>query len=360
MKAAKALAALTLVISSLGGTASPVSAAPIMVANPSEMSRFSPTSGDITTGRDSYGRYIYQWMYWDNPRRFEHLDTSIDAYEHEAFFKPGYCWPGNYTGSWDSNLPYPYLDTDLDDHSSTGYSRAGGSGYSFLLNSSTWYYHWLRTTTPCTPDNGTPFRVKTQDSYRQPGNCSMNFQYCVFSAVGSPRDLVPYAANWTTQGYYSYNMNQLINESFESDSYGWALMGPYGRQQWAFYSGGYEKTKFVQFNCGGQMTADTGCSIAQDRAFAIKGTDLWTYEVGLRCSSNTACPVRLVLWGLGINGNENMVLTDSIPPGGWTVRSFRVKSFNAHNTARFQIYNDSWHQNLDVDFATLHWSDTAP
>ncbi|MEW6153671.1 MAG: hypothetical protein AB1673_06745 [Actinomycetota bacterium] len=84
---------------------------------------------------------------------------------------------------------------------------------------------------------------------------------------------------------------------------------------------------------------------------------MFTAEVALRCNAQIPCPVTLALWGLGINGDEPAARNITVPLGGWSVYGLIAQGYAPHSKLRFEVYNGTFGQNLDVDFATPHWSD---
>lgn len=330
------------------------------VVDPSILSRFFPTHGSISVGPDS--PQIYQSMFWENSSRLRDLRQShTDAYEHEAFFPPDECGPGNYSGSWDSNLPIAYLDTDVDDDPADGYSRAGGSAFSIGIATGTWYYHSLGLSSGCNLSNATEFRVKAQDSYRFPAFCASDFAFCVFSEAGSPRDVIPYSAGWRTPSAHTWRYNLLNNESFELGFAEWHLDGS-GTESWDTYAGTPDEGSwYVGFTCGGSF----GCSVRQDVATSVSPTDLFTFEASLRCNASTDCPVKLHIHALGPGQTETVSRSISVPSfsgglGAWVTYGFRGTDFAAFgnaDTVRVEIQNESLLNRLDVDFTTLHKSD---
>lgn len=107
--------------------------------------QFVPSWGAVEVGADSYSKYIYQWMYWDNYTRVAWFTANGDStYEPDALFDgsgSGYPEPahetnvspagpgnsstaygyflrnvyynhGDQAGYWASDLPSSYQDTD--------------------------------------------------------------------------------------------------------------------------------------------------------------------------------------------------------------------------------------------------------
>lgn len=331
------------------------------VTNP--ISEYYPNGIRSTVYKDNISNFTFQDMIWDNAARVYSLrvcDNYCPGYEHETDFYtgPSQCWPGAYSGSWGSDLPNAYLDTDFLDPPDFA-SRAGGSAFSTPLATGRWYYHWLRMDGIC--QDGYPYKIKSQDSYFDPFafRCTgqpSSYQWCVYNRPNSPRDWIPIAAGWTTgpttriAGY-----NQLSNRSFESGFASWATQGT---ASYSVYGGGAkEDNLFVEFNC---RNLQVNCSILQDVNFSVASNHLFTAEVGLRCNSSTACPVVLVLWGLGVTADEGAVRYLTVPPGvgSWSVYGLKAKTYAPHSKLRLEVYNSSFARNLDVDFTTLHWSDT--
>jgi hypothetical protein len=321
---------------------------------------------------------IAQWMSWDNSRRMAKIRDSGNndtrAYEHEAQFGGEVSDYGTTTAN---NIPNYYMDTDLDDPP-TQFTRAGGSWHSQNLNPDTFYYFELKLIDDsdmgapgCPPPIGPPFvqtgvHVASQRSFLN-GPCWPTHAYCVTGLEGWPRDIVPSKAGWVVLPYddptqYYYTTNQLDNPSFEDGSGvdSWGLRpGDDGSANWAVYSGGaFEDSQYVQYNCAGTVS---GCSVYQDVVRPVRPDDYYNERVGLRCRapSGQSCGVTVALWALQ-NGLPNVSVsrTYSIAAdSGWVTVAFKARDWPTREKVRFEIYNNSPSKNLDVDFATVHWSD---
>lgn len=325
------------------------------------VSTYFPSYGNLTTGQDSTSRYITNWMRWESARRLSGLWTSTGAYEHETHLPTFNCWENGFLGRdrgphWDSNLPRAYLDwiTVGDDYP----NRAAGASDSLALTIDFWYYDFIRVVSgPCASQKT---RVRGQRSHRSPDWCFDN-SACVFA--DDLGDIVPYAAGWrapSNSGVYRYN--QLVNESFESCTQNWQnTFLPQGAN-WVCYGPGdpnpsYEVPWFVQFNSG----PNAWTSVFQDVSFPVDPSrDLFRGEMAVRCPAGNpgTCPVVLAVWGLG-NGPESFNYTVQIPrDGAWRHLWTGLHGFSrSHSAVRLEIYNNARNRNVDIDFATLHWTD---
>ena len=337
--------------------------APAQAANgspdPSLLSRYFPTAGQVTVATDDYSSYAYQWAYWQASSRIANLrDSDGDAYEHEVtLFTDDGCWGNAYDrNSWDSNLPYAYLDIDGNDP--VRINRAGGTGRSKFLATGRFYYHWLRVKGKCA--NGYPYVVKGQDSHRS-GPCGAGWQWCVYADNGSPRDIVPFVDSYETGRTYDWWYQRLYNDGFEDGTSGWHLQGQPGTApKWAVYTstGALDRSKYLSFRCNGSV----GCWIYQNAPAAVTPDDLWTAEVGARCRpanpSATSCAMSLGMSGLGVTTDEHVSRAFSVPNDGkWHVYGYRGSRYTHHNRMRFLISNDGVDNRLDIDLTTLHHSD---
>lgn len=343
----------------VGSISGPASAANT-VDNLGEVSIVAPTSGNVTYNRSDCVRpKINHWMYWNTNRRISGLrdkaDNDTRSYEHEAQFE---AYPGDYSSSGVTNLPSYYQDTPLDDPPGQ-YSRAAGSYRSSALVVNTWYYYNLKFSTPSVCIGSTiRYAVASQRSYHN-GACFPSHAYCVTAKQGYPRDIVPITAGFRTNGTtYGYNYNQLQNPSFDAatPTQSWALRGASGgAANWKTYTGGYEGSRYLQFNCAGTVA---GCSIYQDKNFGTHPDHQFTVEVALRCRASVSCPVTLRLWGLDITATEAAGRSYTVPNDGvWRRYSFRGTNYSNHLRLRWEIYNQHKSANVDVDFTTLLWSD---
>jgi hypothetical protein len=346
-----------------GGFLVPSASAGQGSADPSLLSRFFPSAGQVIVGTDDYSSYVYQWTYWQSDARIAALrDNSGDAYEHEAVIRAGdgFCWKEKSYDreSWDSDYPAAYLDTDFED---SGFpSRAGGSGKSNLLITGHYYFHWLRIEDRC--EDGIPYSVKAQDSHRA-GPCSQGYQWCVFADRGSPRDVVPLADDFRTgDDVYRWVYEKLYNDGFEDGTAGWHLQSADARYtaKWNVYasSGALERSRYLSFHCNGSA----GCWIYQNAPYAVTPDDIWTGEMGLRCRpanlADTGCAVSLALSATGGVPDEHVARQFTVPADGkWHIYGWRGSQYTQHQRMRFLIGNDSYANKLDVDLVTLHRSD---
>ena len=327
--------------------------------DPSLLSRFFPTTGQVTVATDDYSSYVYQWVQWQTGSRIANLrDNAGDALEQEVtLFTGGGCWSDGYDrNSWDSNYPTSFLDRFGDDSNRT--NRAGGSGKSQGFATGRWYYHWLRLKGRCA--NGMRYVVKAQDSHRS-GPCGGGYEYCVYADAGSPRDIIPYVDAYESGSTYRWRYQRLYNDGFEDGTRGWALVAqPGSSPYWKVITstGALDRTKFLTFNCKNSP----GCHIYQYAPTTVNADDLWTAEVAVRCvpavPAASSCQISLGISGMGGNADEHVSRGIAVPnDGAWHIYGQRASRFSHHDKVRFLVSNDSTNNSLDVDFATLHHSD---
>lgn len=320
------------------------------------VSTYFPTDGLLVENQDQFGRYIDNYIWWESFRRQQDLVTrSNSAYEHETHFPSFNGWESGFLGlvrssHWDTDLPRGYLDWNT--FGDTYPNRAIGASDGLTLHSQVWYWAWIRVQTGPLASQAT--RIRGQESDRVPDWCFDNTN-CVYAR--DLADIVPYSAGWRAPGTYGWQYNQLYNESFEACTQSWNLLRP--GSNWACYQGGaVEKSWFLEYNPG----PNAWTSVFQDISFPeLPGRDLFRAEIGVRCPVNQApCPVTLALWGLG-NGDESFNFKTVLPSDGqWWIMWTGLGGFaRTHNTLRFEMYNEA-QRNVDIDFATLHWTDTTP
>ncbi len=113
-------------------------------------SHWAPTEGKIYVGEDTYSKYVWQHVMWQDPWGFRgifvgYFSVEIESHQMDA---PGRSIYGKryYDGTgpfFDTNLPGPYLDSQFLD-SPNIQNHAIGSNYPELINGYTWYYTWFR------------------------------------------------------------------------------------------------------------------------------------------------------------------------------------------------------------------------
>lgn len=320
------------------------------------LSRYFPTQGRIIVDErhDLSHPYVFQELFWEDEARMRSIQQGPnDAYEHEAYFPPGYCWPGPYNRPyWDSNLPAAYLDTDLDDDPQSGYSRAGGSALSAAISARFLYYHYLEVLNACFLDGrSTPVRIKAQDSVRFPSACAAQFEVCVFAEF-APRDIIPYAADLEAPTAAVWKYNTLTNESFENGVAGWQLSGTGQETLDLALEQPYEGASFARLRCGGTPN----CALVQVVPQDVNDLDRFTAEVGLRCASSSTCAARFNLRAFGIQAEE--VASHVVEATSeWQTFGFVVPTFLQHDHLQFEVMNADGNKGLDIDFTTLHWGD---
>jgi hypothetical protein len=189
-----------------------------------------------------------------------------------------------------------------------------------------------------------------------------------------------YAANWCVFDDYSQRLlrqddffvangpdsttywgeNALFNQSFEDGMTNWGVLAG-GGSNWVRYcdGSGFRSTCYVENNQAGG-----GVSVYQDRStWPVRATNNFTHEVMLRCRPNGYgyCGATLAIWALGgSNPNELRSNAVSIPADNqwWLCRMDWDHAYSTgltwnHDFLRFEVYNDYWGANLDIDYASL-------
>lgn len=333
-----------------------------------------PSVGSVsfrTSGVYRCDRFLSQYFLWDNFFRRRHSDEWNDdyptipnennAYEHEAQFEED---PGNYEFTDVQNLPNYYMDTDFDDPEGQ-FSRAAGSFDSNDMVHDVLYHFslGLRTDDPfdCQTVEDQTYHVASQASYRN-GPCVPNEAFCVTAHQGWPRDLVPRSAamHGDQSGGYVYLSNALQNPSFEDGLTHWSAAAPPGGILTGAVQSGdsIEELNRFRFNCGNTVA---GCAVFQSVAWPVEAEDLFTFEIDIRCVSSfgTTCPVRLAIGANGSTAPEIVTRNISVPMSSlfyWYELS--IRDVSPHDVVVVAVYNDSAIASIDVDGATLHWSDT--
>lgn len=139
----------------------------------SDGTQFVPSWGQVEVGEDEWGRYIGQYMYWDNRERLRWLSlNAYSTFEPDAFFdnyerRPYGVSP---SGTAYTNLPEPYIDTQFPSYA-TGKELAVtiGSAMAVSISAGEVYYTW----TYMVPGRGTSSEVKlsSQRGRRYPNSC---------------------------------------------------------------------------------------------------------------------------------------------------------------------------------------------
>lgn len=123
--------------------------------------QFVPSWGAVEVGADSYSKYIYQWMYWDNASRLAWFVSNSDStFEPDALFdgsgsgSPEFgtsttaygafprnvgWYSGDVVGYWSSDLMGPYQDTAFGDDTNEWAVTVGSSQAAFLSSGHVYY-----------------------------------------------------------------------------------------------------------------------------------------------------------------------------------------------------------------------------
>jgi len=176
----KALMIVVMLLLSLVGNTAAQAAVPTLPGSTIDCSsaldtEFVPSWGEVFVNQDTYvyGKYIYQWMYWDKPSRLAWFTANGDStYEPDALFdgsgsgypEPAHTQdvlplsPGNSStaygyyprnvfynsgdiaiGYWASDLPSPYQDTAWGDNGNE-WAVTIGTAMAATLSSQRVYY----------------------------------------------------------------------------------------------------------------------------------------------------------------------------------------------------------------------------
>lgn len=176
---------------------------------PTDGTDFVPSGGFAEIAEDSYGRYIYQFMYWHEPSRQIWLRWYTNTtYEPDAIFynHDGKSYAGAPWGYWASDLPRPYVDTQFRDPDTEKVITIG-SAQSYDLNAGRWYY----TVTRFSSGAGSSSWVKlsSQRGLRLPSSCFTT--WCSFGCdTRNNYRTVPFSTRFTAPGcikwYWKYEI----------------------------------------------------------------------------------------------------------------------------------------------------------
>lgn len=171
--------------------------------------QFVPSIGQVEVKADSFGRYIYQWMYWHNADRLRWLTTYVDTtYEPDAFFYnyDGRAYGDRPSGYWASDMPSPYVDTQFSD-SNNEKAVTIGSGNAKSLTPGRWYY----TVTRMVAGGGTASWIKlsSQRGVQVPMGCTST--WCSFGCnTLNNFQTLPFQDRFTVPGCRKYWWNYNI------------------------------------------------------------------------------------------------------------------------------------------------------
>lgn len=149
---------------------------------------FMPSWGETYVSQDIYSRYVEQTFYWHDDARVDWFYWTPDStFELETIFYnyDGYAYGLEPSGYWDSNLPWPYVDTQLSD-SSDEKAVTIGTASATDLRAGTYYY-----ITRFRSGGGTQSLVKVtaQRGRRIPSGCMST--YCAFACDSAENGLNP-------------------------------------------------------------------------------------------------------------------------------------------------------------------------
>lgn len=140
--------------------------------------QFVPSWGQVEANADQYSRYVYQWMYWHDIVRTQWLITNGDStFEPDALFYnyDAMAYGDAPSGYWASDLPDPYVDTQLSD-SPNEKAVTVGSGRAVMLTSGRIYYTVTRMTNG--GGNSSWIKLSAQRGRQWPVGCVTT--YCSF------------------------------------------------------------------------------------------------------------------------------------------------------------------------------------
>lgn len=169
---------------------------------------YVPSKGSTTILEDTYGRYIYQWMYWHALSRLNFLHRPGATFEPDAWF---YNYDGNAyalapAGYWASDLPAAYVDTQFyDDQSEAGITI--GSGDTVSLTNARWYYTVTRMTSG--PGASSWVKLSAQRGAQQPTGCTSTWCSFACSDINNFKT-IPFTDHFSAPGcqiyYWNYNI----------------------------------------------------------------------------------------------------------------------------------------------------------
>lgn len=210
--------------------------------------QFVPSWGAVEVGADSYSKYIYQWMYWDNYTRVAWFTANGDStYEPDALFDgsgSGYPEPahetnvsptgpgnsstaygyflrnvyynhGDQAGYWASDLPSPYQDTAWGDTTSE-WDVTVGSAQAVLLTHQKVYYTVTRM----------------YDGGSNSGEVKLTSQRGRLANPTTP-SYVGTFGKWNSYGCYQKHTNATSTETTHVQTIPWSnFIAPGCRQYW--------------------------------------------------------------------------------------------------------------------------------
>ena len=180
----------------------------VCTATASSGNEYVPSKGSTTILEDSYGRYIYQWMYWHEPSRLTFLKRLGATFEPDAFF---YNYDGTAyglvpTGYWASDLPAAYVDTQFDDPPEEK-AITIGSGDTVSLVDGRWYYTVTRMTSG--PSASSWVKLSAQRGAQQPTGCTST--WCSFGCSDTNNfKTIPFTDHFSAPGCQIYYWNYYI------------------------------------------------------------------------------------------------------------------------------------------------------
>lgn len=165
--------------------------------------QFVPSWGKVDVGEDQYSRYIYQWMYWHTPTRLQWLITNGDStFEPDALFYDydGTAYGNAPSGYWASDLPDPYVDTQVGDIFDEN-AVTVGSGRAVMLTSGKVYYTVTRMTNG--GGNSSWLKLSSQRGRQWPTGCTTT--WCSYGCSANNNYFtIPFTDHFTAPGCQQY------------------------------------------------------------------------------------------------------------------------------------------------------------
>jgi len=165
---------------------------------------FVPSWGFVEVAVDAGGRYIWQYMYWDNADRLKWLNTYTGTtFEPDAFFYnyDGKAYGDRPGGYWASDLPSPYVDTQFLDPSGEKAVTIGSAYATSIVPWRTYY-----TVTRMYPGEGTSswLKLSAQRGAQYPDGCTS--EWCSYGCDETNNfPTLPFQDHFTVPGCQQYN-----------------------------------------------------------------------------------------------------------------------------------------------------------
>lgn len=177
---------------------------------------YLPVIGSSLITADQYTRYVSSYWTWGNTQNMEWflrpyapgVTWSAGTYEHQHIFYnyDGLSYANAPSGYWDSNQPYPYVDTQAFDSSNEKNITVGSAHARDFGNNpaGSWRY-----TTRFTNGGGTSSLVKVQSQrgLRVPPTCYSTWCSYACSHQANFFNLVPFQSGLRAPGRVCWRFN---------------------------------------------------------------------------------------------------------------------------------------------------------